>query len=329
MAAASLLLPRVALAHAGRPLAPHDAWRAWTFEPVAVIALGIWGALYARGLAALWGRAGVGAGVGRGEAAAFALGWLTLAAALVSPLHAIGGVLFSAHMVQHELLVAVAAPLLVVGRPLVAAAWALPPAWRRAAGDVGRAPAVHGAAEGLSRPTVATALHAAALGIGHVPTIYALTLRSEVAHAAQHASFLGTAFLFWWAVLAPRRRGARAGAGIVCLFVTVLFTGALGALIAVSSRLWVPAYAATTAPWGLMPLEDQQLAGVLMWVPGSVVYVAAALWLFTAWLRESGRRVEAREARDAALDAALGASRPADAPPRAPGGTLLIAGGDA
>ncbi|HWJ22474.1 MAG TPA: cytochrome c oxidase assembly protein [Gemmatimonadaceae bacterium] len=302
------ITPRVALAHSGRPLAPHDAWGAWTWEPVVVLALGAWAALYGRGLAALWRRAGVGAGVSRGEAAAFAAGWLTLAAALVSPLHAIGGVLFSAHMVQHELLVAVAAPLLVLGRPLVAAVWGLPPSWRGTAGDVGRQPLVHGASGSLTHPAVATALHGAALWVGHVPAFYALTLRSELAHAVQHASFLGTALLFWWAVLSPRARGTRAGTGILCLFVTTLHTGALGALIAVSERLWVPAYAATTGPWGLMPLEDQQLAGVLMWVPGSVAYVAAALWLFTCWLRESGRRVEAREAHERARAAALAAA---------------------
>jgi cytochrome c oxidase assembly factor CtaG len=292
----------------------------------------VWAALYGRGLATLWRRAGVGSGVSRREVAAFAAGWLALAVALVSPVHAIGGVLFSVHMVQHELLVALAAPLLVLGRPLVAAVWALPPSWRRAAGDVGRRPAVHAAADSVTSPGVATVLHGAALWLGHVPVFYALTLRSELAHAAQHASFLGTALLFWWAVLSPRARGARAGAGIAALFVTTLHTGVLGALIAVSERLWVPAYAGTTGPWGLMPLEDQQLAGVVMWVPGSVAYVAAALWLFAGWLRESGRRVEAREARDAALDEALDPSR--DAPARRVTTTTtstspLLAGGDA
>jgi putative membrane protein len=109
----------VSYAHEGPALTPHDVWSAWSFEPGVIIALVLTGLLYLAGTRALWQSAGVGRGVRRWEAAAFAAGWLTVALALLSPLHQLGGVLFSAHMVQHELLMAVAAPLLVLGRPVV------------------------------------------------------------------------------------------------------------------------------------------------------------------------------------------------------------------
>ena len=263
-------------------------------------------ALYAAGTMRLWRRGAVGRGVRRTQAACFAAGWLTLALSLVSPLHALGGALFSAHMAQHELLIAVAAPLLVLGQPVVPSLWALPVGWRRSVGRLAARPGVRRAWRAVSRPAAATALHGVALWGWHLPLLYSASLRSEAVHAAQHASFLTTALLFWWAVVEPHARRRSAGWGVLCLFLTTLHTGVLGPLISVSSRLWYPAYGATTAPFGLMPLEDQQLAGVLMWVPASVAYVGAALWLFTCWLRESGRRAEAREAAGDRLLAATG-----------------------
>jgi putative membrane protein len=83
----------------------------------------------------------------------------------------------------------------------------------------------------------------------------------------------------------------------------MMHTGALGALLAVANAPWYPAYIRTTTAWGLTAVEDQQIAGLVMWVPAGLSYIAAALWLFSGWLSESGRRTSAREAR-AALDAA-------------------------
>ena len=246
--------------------------------------------MYAWGLRRLRASAGPGRGVSRGAVASFALGWLALAAALVSPLHALGAALFSAHMAQHELLMAVAAPLLVLGRPLVALAWALPRATAAATRVARRINGVIPAKAGIADLWIATAVHAAAVWIWHAPPLYSLALRSEAAHAAQHASFLGKALLFWWAVLGARgsrvQRNDRLGPRILALFVTALHTGALGALVTVATRPLIPAYLATTGPWGLTPLEDQQLAGLIMWMPGGATYVAAALWLMAGVLRE-------------------------------------------
>ena len=289
------LAPVVAHAHDGRPLEPHDAWTAWELDPWVVVPLALLAVLYTAGLRRLWTRAGTGRGITRGMAAAHVAGWVTLALALVSPIHAMGEVLFSAHMVQHELLVALAAPLLVLGRPGVVLAWGLPSRWRPRAGRLLASSPVRATWRFLTLPFVAFVLHAAALWLWHAPRLYERSLTSDLAHATQHASFLGTALLFWWSVLRPlHTRGEAArrarGAAAFSLFATMLHTGALGALLTFATSLWYPAYGATTAPWGLMPLEDQQLAGVVMWVPGGIAYLAATLALMAGLLREPSVR---------------------------------------
>jgi cytochrome c oxidase assembly factor CtaG len=231
--------------------------------------------------------------VRRREVAAFAVGWATLAGALISPLHALGAVLFSAHMTQHELLMVVATPLLVLGRPLVAFIWAFPPAGRRRIASWVRWPALRSAWLAISRLTVAWWVHAAALCLWHVPVLYELTLVSSVAHAAQHASFVGSALLFWWALFNPGRE--RYGLAVGYLFGAVILTGALGALLTFAPTLWYEAYAATTGNWGLTPLDDQQLGGIIMWIPGGISYLVAGMALFALWLREAERRAQRRE----------------------------------
>ena len=212
-----------------------------------------------------------------------------------------GAVLFSAHMAQHELLMAVAAPLLVLGRPVVAGVWALPPAWRRRLGAVARQRAVRGAWHAVAGIGAASVIHGVAVWAWHAPALYQWTLRSDLAHAAQHATFLCTALLFWWAILAPRARRTRPGAGVLALFVTTLHTGALGALLALATRPWYPAYIRTTSAWGLTALEDQQLAGLVMWVPASFAYVAAALWILGACLTDRGPGLPALDSRVSVL----------------------------
>jgi cytochrome c oxidase assembly factor CtaG len=270
-------------------LTPENVWSAWSWEPVVVISLSITAILYAVGTARLW-KSGAGTGVRKWEAMSFAAGWLVIAIALVSPLHALGGVLFSVHMTQHELMISLAAPLLVLGRPLVPFLWALPIGWRRSIGVVTRSSSFAAPWHVLSRPSVAFGLHAVALWTWPLPRFYQATLTSEVVHSFQHASFLFTALLFWWTIVNARGGEFRRGLAVFYLFATVLQTGALGALLTFGGTLWYPAYAATTSQWGLTPLEDQQLGGLIMWIPGSIAYIVAALWLFAAWLRESEQR---------------------------------------
>ena len=283
-------------AHDGRPLAPHDLWGAWTFDAAIVIPLAIVAILYAVGAHALAERASShGSRTRRRRTAAFVIGWGMLAVSLVSPLHAMGDVLFSAHMIQHELLVAVAAPLLVMSRPVVRAVWAMPDPPRRHVVRLTQLRPVRRMWELLCHPVIAWTLHAAALWLWHLPGLYERTLSDDLAHAAQHASFLGTALLFWWSLVRVR---VRRGIGVVSLFTTTVHTGALGALIALAPAPWYPKYGETTAAWGLTALEDQQLAGLIMWMPAALVYTAAALWLASGWLLHPRQR-EAPSARAA------------------------------
>jgi putative membrane protein len=302
----SLACSGVALAHEGKPHTWHDLARSWAFEPVVVVSLALSGALYATGVRKLWRGSGAGRGLRRWEVCCYGGGWLALFVALVSPLHPWGRVLFSAHMTQHEVLMLVAAPLLVLGRPLIAFLWALPLSWARALGDAAKAGWRQSAWRALTNPFVAWAVHAAALWVWHVPSLFQATLTSEWVHTAQHLSFLVSALLFWWAVIYGRRGWMGYGAGVLYMFTTMIHTGLLGALITFAGTTWYPAYNGLTDSWGLTPLEDQQLGGLIMWIPAGLVYVFAGLALFAGWLKESDARIERRARR-------ASAAAPADA----------------
>jgi putative membrane protein len=244
---------------------------------------------YAWGLAALWRSAGVGRGISVTRAASYLLGWLVLAFALASPLDTMSDQLFSAHMTQHLLLIAVIPPLLVAGAPSTAMAWA---ARRLVAGRHRHLTlrVSHGlAAIGVlfTAPWVALGVHTAAMWTWHLPALYELALAHPWWHALEHACFLGTALLLWWSVMRPRgiRRNGY-GVGVLVMLATAMQSGALGALFAASRTPWYAASYHDTAAWGLTPLADQQLGGLIMWVPGGTIYVLAACVLFLAWLGE-------------------------------------------
>ena len=285
--------PSVALAHDGAPLAPHDLWSAWTADPWILVPLLLIAAGYAAGLRALWAASGAGRGIRRGEALAFAVGWVLLALALLSPLHALGEALFSAHMVQHELMMVVAAPLMVLGRPFVALVWALPSGTRRPMMTRLRGRRLLAVWRWVAAPFVAWTAHAIAIWLWHLPALYERTVDEPVVHALQHLSFVSTGLLFWWTLL----RGSRMGAGpaIAYLFTTMLHTGALGVLLAFAPGLWYPVYSTSTVAWGLSPMEDQQLGGLIMWIPGGITYILAALVLLVRWMRDSEARVRLGE----------------------------------
>lgn len=305
------LAPAGVHAHAGAVL-PGEVWRAWTFEPF--VTLGIIAALllYARGLQRIWRRAGPGRGVRHWEAWCFAAGMLLLVMAMVSPLDALGGTLFAAHMTQHVLLISAAAPLLVLGAPLTAMTWALPLPGRRAIGRIVNAGPGRGTLRWLALPAVAWLLHAIAIWVWHVPALYSATVGSDLVHTAQHASFLGTAVLFWWAL----RDRATHGLGVLYLFTTAVHSSLLGALLAFSPQAWYAPYEATAPLWGLTALEDQQIGGFIMWVPAGLVYFVAALALLASWLRMSGRRVERAQGGAHPLRTPLGAPRASQAASR-------------
>jgi putative membrane protein len=242
------------------------------------------GGLYCRGLHRAWRRAGPWRGVRRTEALAFGAGLLVLAVMLVLPLHALGRLHFAPHMLEHGLLTMMAAPLLAAGRPGVPYLLGLPWSWRA---RVGRFLANGRSRRFLRRlvhPGVAWALHGGALWLWHAPPLFEAALESEAVHYLQHLTLLITALLFWTSLL-PRRADAKARiVAVFSLFTTSIHATLLGALLTLSPTVWYASYAGESG--GLSALEDQQLAGLIMWVPFGVVYVAAALALLAAVLRD-------------------------------------------
>jgi putative membrane protein len=276
-------LPAAALAHGD---APHGDGLPWTFDPWVVTPLVATLLLYGIGLAALWRHAGAGRGIGFSHAAAYLCGWLVLAGALTSPLHWLGEHLFTAHMIEHELAMAVAAPLLVLGRPMAAALWAFPLSTRQRLTRITRSRPARAVWGALALPPVATVLHGIAIWVWHVPQFFDATVTQIGLHRLQHLSFVLTALLFWWALL--RRSHPLGAAGH--LFVTMIHTGVLGALLTFAPRVLYARQTFDAMRWGLTPLEDQQLAGAVMWAPGGLIYAGAALGFIALQLARERRQ---------------------------------------
>ena len=262
----------------------------WTWEPVVVALLVISAALYIVGIRRMGHTRAL-------HVIAFFGGWIALVIALVSPLDALGSILFSAHMAQHEVLIIIAAPLLVLGRPLAAMLWAMPPSWRIPIANTFQWKPIAAIWRFFTMPLIAVIVHGIALWVWHLPSLYEATLRSESIHALQHTSFIVTAALFWWALIHGRYGRLGYGAAVFYVFVTSMHSGALGALLTISQNLWYPIYNSRTAAWGLDPIEDQQLAGLIMWVPAGIIFLILGVALFVAWLAEAERRVTLAEKR--------------------------------
>jgi putative membrane protein len=280
--ALALLLARVACAH--DVAAPAPPAPGWTFEPWVVICLGLSALLYGVGLVRLWKKSGDGRAQLRRRACWFLGGWLALVAALVSPLDAMGTQLFSAHMLQHEAMMIVAAPLLVLGRPFALWMWGLPPGWRRPVAAAVRTGGVQAGWALLTMPVFAWLFHAAVLWLWHAPLLFEAALHSNAIHTLQHVSFLGSALLFWWAVLGDGGFRPQRGLSMLYIFTTMAHTGALGALLTWSGVVWYPSYIGAGEAFGMDALEDQQLGGLIMWVPGGLAYLIAGLALVSKWL---------------------------------------------
>jgi putative membrane protein len=248
-------------------------------------------ALYARGTARIWRRAGVFAGIRVWQVNCFAGGIAVLIIALLSPLDPLSDTLFAAHMTQHELLMVVAAPLLMAGRPFVAMLWAFAPSRREAIGKWFRSRLPLRLWRSLTDPVVVLLLHGLVLWVWHIPAWFEAALASEPLHAVQHLMFFASAALFWWSLVHGRYGRAGYGVAVLFVFATALHTSILGALLSVGQRLWYPSQSAQARAWGLTPLEDQQLAGLIMWIPSGMVFVVIGLGLFAAWLGETRRRV--------------------------------------
>jgi putative membrane protein len=261
----------------------------WRTAPHLVAALLLMAVVYARGVQQSWRRGGRGAGLARWQVGCFVAGWLTLVAALVTPIDALAEELASVHMIQHLALMLVAAPLLVLGAPALAALWALPRRWRSAVARHWRSkPTVRDTWAALSQPMLAWLLYFVVLWGWHLPSLYEAALANRLVHDVQHLLFFGSAALVWWIVLNPlgglRLEG---GAGVLYLFTTSLHAMALGVFMALSPRAWYGSYEASAPAWGFDAVQDQQIAGVIMWMPAAMAYVVLAALIFWLWLRQT------------------------------------------
>ncbi|NIM39876.1 MAG: cytochrome c oxidase assembly protein [Hydrogenophaga sp.] len=272
-------------AHAHLGGGAGDPW--WHhLDPLTALLLLVSATLHARGRLALAARSRRGGREQQRLARRFQLGLMLLALAVLSPLDAWGEQLFSAHMVQHELLILGAAPLLVSARPLPVLMWGLPARWRAALARGGRHAAWRAPWRVLSAPLVAWALHAATLWQWHLPTLFEAALNDPLVHGLQHMGFFGSALLFWWSLLGSGARIARPGIGVIAVFTTALHSSLLGALLSFSPSVWYPSYLATAPRWGLTALQDQQIGGLIMWVPAGLVFIGIGLMLLEQWLRQ-------------------------------------------
>lgn len=275
-----------AWAHGGAAAGPHLG----APDVLAALLLGAGGLIYAAGALRLWRRAGPGRGLPPLRAAAFACGLAVAAWALFGPVDALAETSFTAHMIQHLALMLVAAPLLVLGRPRVAALWALPAQARVRFGGW-----LSGAGwtwlRGGTGIALAWTAFLLALWIWHLPQAYDAALASGWVHMGQHASFLAAAALFWLAAT-DRAPGEGRGAAFIAVFATALHACALAALVTTSRAVWYARYAEAQGALGLAPLDDQQLGGLVMWVPGGAVLVGAAVAILAQMLRDLDLRQE-------------------------------------
>ena len=249
------------------------------------------GSAYAAGVSRLWRHAGhAGAGLSRWRAVSFAAALLTVGIALESPVDAWADLLFSAHMTQHELLMLIAAPLAALGRPGLAWLWLLPAPGRIRAGDMIRRlrPWWHRA----THPAMVFALHAAVVWGAHLPWLFVAALQNEYVHGVQHFLLFASAALFWWALVEGRYGRLGYGAAVLFVFGTSLHTGLLGAGFTFAPRVVYQPYAERAVALRVDPLEDQQLAGLIMWIPAGAVFLLTGLGLFAAWLGASERRAD-------------------------------------
>lgn len=254
-------------------LTPAAVSSAWSLAPATLFPVLLLPALY---VSAVVAGQREGATPSPGQVALFVTGWLLLVIALVSPLCRLAAHLAWAHMVQHVILVAFAPPLLLLGTRNVCAG---PTAARMRA----RAPATW-----LGGPTVAGLAYGAAIWFWHVPRLYEAALRDTTLHLMMLGSLLAVAMVFWRSLMVAARSGAGATlATAPVLLATLMHTGLLGALLTFSPGLWFPVMAPGALAFGLSPLADQQLAGLIMWVPMGLVYMAAALAMVARGLSAS------------------------------------------
>lgn len=261
----------------------------WNWSPYIAVPLFATALLYVLGLLRMEQR---GVNLRPLSILCFAGGWMALFFALDSPMHEISEQLFWVHMTQHEILMLISAPLLVLSQPAAPLLFVLPERWRVPVANVSKMKIVERPWLLVSAPTAAWLLHGAALWVWHAPKLFDATLDSGSVHAAQHVSFLGTALLFWWTLFHKHAGRLGYGGAILYVFTTAVHTSVLGALLTFAPHAWYTPYAQTAPLWGLTVLQDQQIGGLIMWVPAGTLLTIVALVLLAKWMSHSDTRWE-------------------------------------
>lgn len=227
----------------------------------------------------------------------FGAALLVLVLALLSPIDVLSDDLSWMHMIQHMLIMMVAAPLMVLARPWLPLLWCLPLQLRKSLVPSFRLLETSQISRYLFwQPMGVWLLFAFVQWVWHVPMLYESALRNEWIHDFQHITFFVAAFLFWRVVIDPvaRLRLSR-GPAVIYLFTTSLHASLLGFFMALATRPWYPEYVGRTSKWGIGALQDQQIAGLIMWMPACAIYAVLAALLFYFWLDEIEERAQTQE----------------------------------
>jgi putative membrane protein len=255
----------------------HDeavGWNVWNIHPSVAIGCALLAGAYLYAVGPLRRRRGWAPRFPRARAAAFLAGIAVLFVSLNGPLHDLSdGYLFSAHMAQHMLLMMVMAPLLVLGLP----GWLVRSALAR--------PGVERAARFLTHPAVAYVAYNVILIGWHFPAAYGLALENHDVHIVQHLLFMAVAVMMWWPIVEPVRELRRIERPVVLLYVFAfgIPMSVLSAFITMSDTVLYQWYAEAPRITSLDPLSDQQLGGLIMWVPGMIIFWTAVGAVFLRW----------------------------------------------
>ena len=269
-----------------------DFISAWSFSGSQFIIVAFLAAVYIVGMLRLQIRSGWQAipirkviyGIG---------GYLVLFFAVAGPPEAFAEDMFFAHMTQHILIAMIAAVLLLAASPMAAYLWSMPETIRVGLGpsltDRGWIRRVNAF---LTNPRFALPAFVLTLWGWHIPEAYAFAIENEIAHLAMHLSMFTTAILFWWPIIGPPpvRSPLSDPQRIIYLILVVTPTAVLAAIITLSNSVIYTPYLDTPHHFTLTPTEDQRIGGLLMWIPGNIVYLATLTTLFLRWFANEDRK---------------------------------------
>lgn len=276
----------------GHSISPRGFWYSWPVEPLLMFGILIAVAVYVIG----WKRLSQKTPtlVPRWRRWCYLAGILAIVTALISPVAAYSEELFAMHMIQYLALLLIAPPLLLFGAPLLPSLWAFPSDSRKSLARL-MAPGhiLQRIGHLLTNPFVAVTLYVSSVAMWHVPAMYDAAQGRTFAHDLEHAMFFGTALLYWWPIIHPARGRRRLSYAMALPYLLPPFLEGMliGALLTFSSRPLYETYSGLDASpiWGLNSLDDQQLGGLIMWVPGGMFFLIPLIGLLVRVLNQEAQ----------------------------------------